>query len=198
MRPLLAAIALATAVTSCTSGGPKVLARRDPAYSLSAANSIAVSTHRQPRPEDAAVIDALKAELARRGFTLTNAAAADYVAAGWVEENWNAMRPAGAPYYNYAEAPMGVKTYEGSPVTAPGSLTVGVTDDGRAERYLVTQGIRLELYPRDKSGRTGLSPAWTGYIEAGSQLRADHTAALVHTLLDYFGEDFTGRAKPAE
>jgi hypothetical protein len=198
MQRFIAGIVLAACLAGCANGNPKVIAHRDPAFFPSATNTVAIATHQQPRPADAVLGESLKMELARRGFTLTAAEAADYVLAYWVEDNWNTIRPSGGVYYGLTDYPVGVPTYDGSPVTAPGSLTAGVSPDGRLERYLVTEGIRLELYPRSKSGNASLSPAWTGYIEGGSQLKTNRTPALLHTLLEYFGKDFTGRAKPGE
>jgi hypothetical protein len=175
-----------------------VIAHRDPAYFPSVTNTITIAAHQQPRPEDAVVGESLKTELARRGFVVTTTEHADYVLAYWVEDNWNSMRIGNGVYQSISDLPVGVITYDGSPVTETGSLTVGVTADGRMERYLITQGIRLELYPHTRTGGVNLTPAWTGYVEAGSQLRTNQTPALLRSLLEYFGKNFTGRAKLAE
>jgi len=191
-------LALLICLTGCAYRHPKVFAQRNPAHWPSITNKIALAAHQQSGQQETALGEALRSELTRRGFNLTPTATADYVLAYWVEENWNTIRPAGDGGYVGYISPVGVMTYEGSPVTAPGSLSAGVSPDGRLERYLVNEGIRLELYPRTKSGTTDLTTAWAGSIAGGSQLKTNQIPALLGALLDHFGQDFTGRVKLME
>jgi hypothetical protein len=195
MGKLIFIIALAACFTGCASRHPKIFAHRDPAHWPSVTNRIAIAAHQQSRPQDAELGDALRAELRRRGFNLTAATNADYVLAYWVEENWNTMRPGGSVAYGGPATPVGMVPYEGSPITAPGSLSMGISPDGRLERYLLNEGIRLELYPQLKSAGADLTAAWTGSIAGSSELRPAQIPALLSALLNHFGEDFIGRVK---
>jgi len=194
MSKLIAALALAACLAGCASRNPQVYARRDPAFFPSATNRITIGQHRQARPEDAALGTALTAELTRRGFNLTSRADAEYVLAYWIEENWSTMRSSGGISYG-DRGPVGVTTYEGSPISAPGTLTVGVSSDGRQERYLLNQGIRLELYPQGKLPNGNLTAAWAGSIASGSTVKPANVPALLRALLEHFGQDFSGRVK---
>ena len=194
MPKLLAALALIVCLAGCASSGPTIYARRDAAFSPSAKPRIALAPHRQARPEDTALGAALATELARRGFILTNSATAAYVLAYWIEESWNTMRAASGFYPGGAgRVPVGVPTYEGSPVSSPGSLSIGVSSDGRMERYLSQQSIRLELYPQEQLRAGILTAAWAGTITGGTRVKAGSEPALLRALLEHFGKDFSGR-----
>jgi hypothetical protein len=131
MQKFLASLALVVCLAGCANRDPKIITRRDPAYFPAATNRLALSSHGQSRAEDEVLRAALRSELTRRGFHLTTATNADFVLAYWIQDDWNSMRPGGWHVGAGNFAPVGNITYENSPVTAPGSLTVGVTSDGR-------------------------------------------------------------------
>ena len=191
MVRLIVALGIAAGLVGCASQQPKILTRCHPNHSPSGTNSIALAARAQPSQLEAALDEALRTELTRRGFTLTNATAADFVLASWVEENWSTVKSAGG-----FGAPVGNMTFDGSPVTSPGSLTVGMSADGQMERYLASESLRLELFPRPASGRPNLTPVWTGSIEGGNRVTVKEVPSLLQALLDHFGRDFSGRARP--
>jgi len=165
MVRLIVVLGITVGLVGCASRQPKILTRCDPKLSFSGINSIALAARAQPRPLETAVDEVLRTELARRGFTLTNANAADFVLASWVEESWSTVKSTSG-----FASPVGVMTFDGSPVTSPGSLSVGVSADGLMERYLSSEGLRLELFPRPASGLPNLTPVWAGSIEGGNQV----------------------------
>jgi hypothetical protein len=61
-----------------------------------------------------------------------------------------------------------------------------------------TQGIRLKLFRTHATGTDRLRPAWEGYIEGGTTVRARRAGVLLRTLFTYFGKDFTGVAPLVE
>lgn len=197
MIKTLSGLVLISLLTGCASRGPKIVAVRYAGYSPSFTNRIALAEHQESRPGDALLRTALASELTRRGSKLSTTAEADYVLAYWIEDSWNTIHSAGGVSFGGSARPVGNVTYQGSPLTTKGSMTVGMASDGTMERYLAAQGIRLELYPREKLRTGDLSPAWFGYIEAGISVKPGQEANLLSALLDYFGQDFSGRPRLA-
>ncbi len=187
--------------TGCASHKAYVLARRDPQYSSSPTNRIALANHLKPRPQEEALGIALTAELKQQGFRLVPQEEADYTLAYWIEDNWYlrsipkrtyepGVSPASAPL---APLPRGAAANYPYPLDRPYRVTETEVDDS-----VPVQGIRLQLYYRP-SGRTGRpQTVWEGYIDAGFKVSPGREPALLKTLLTFFGKDHAGRARLVE
>ncbi len=192
--PLLMALAM---TSGCASHKAYVLARRDPQYSPSPTNRIALANHLKPRPQEEALCITLTAELHQQGFHLVPQEEADYTLAYWIEDNWylreipvRTYKPGGSPA-PLAPLPPGAAAFY-SPLYRP-KVTETMVDDS-----VPVQGIRLQLYYRP-SGRTGRpQTVWEGYIEAGFKVSPGREPALLKTLLTFFGKDYAGRSRLVE
>jgi hypothetical protein len=183
------------AITGCASHRPDLITRADPDCHLSPTNEMVLAQVAQPTPALAALRITLKAELNRRGFNLTTNAGAEFVLACWIQDDWNVMRPGGAPITYGMPGPVGTITYLESPVMAPGPLTAGVSVDGRLERYLAYQSIQMELYSRARLRAGNFTPVWSGNIAGGTTIKLEQQRELLSVLLEHFGKSHVGRVK---
>lgn len=191
----------------CASSKAYVTTRRDPHFEFNQTNKIAVASHAQPRPEEQVLHQAVQTELVRQGFLVVPPERADFTLTYWIEDAWKPGKKVIDDAHEWALSPG--PYFGGAPVAAlpPLGLTPGYSYTTRSaytgvahivDAPFSTQGIRLKLFPVHATGANRLRPAWEGYIEGGTTVRARREAVLLRTLFHYFGKDFTGRAPLAD
>jgi hypothetical protein len=193
-----------TLSTGCASRTAYVVARQNAQYPLSAANKIAIADHAHPREEERVLRQSLLAELNQQGFELVAPDKAEYSLTYWIDESWKRGRmvvsnregswadpnlEAGSPLMP------AVPPFFGSSGSAfthgqPRPSIQHVVDVPYA-----TKGIRLKLFDQASMRSGRMQTAWDGYIEGGDRVTERREPVLLRTLLQYFGKDFTGRAK---
>jgi hypothetical protein len=193
-RPLaLLALSLISALlsTGCASNQTTVNTWRNPAFSPTPTNTIALTLHEAAKPDDAAMGQLLQAELQREGFALVPAERADYllsymVTDNQIEHHWMESHP----------APM-----EQPPAFVNGQLaTSSGPGFGQPSQYeetavVQTRDIRLFLYTNPKTNPAGLQLVWQGTITVEKAHPPGDEQLLFKTLLHYFGADENGAVK---
>jgi hypothetical protein len=159
------------------------------------ARNIAFMAQPHTSPEEAVLRRDVAAELERRGFHMVGQKESDFTLACRVEKNWRTITrtvyPAGS--YNLQPAPLvspsGSVRYERpyQPFPSEGPYEI--------EDHFALWGIRLQFYPTSSLRAGHFETLWEGYIEAGMQFRPEAQRELVQILMDYYGCDFSGRAK---
>lgn len=172
--------------TGCASSRPVVNTWRNPAFSPTPTNTIALTLHEGAKPEDAETGQLLQAELQREGFVLVPEERADYLLTYVVSENqeehdWvDNQSLAGMP-----------------PSQAPGQVAVGPSTSyasvGVEHSYVVqNRDIRLLLYTNPKTNPAGLQMVWQGTITVEKGHSSGDEQVQLRTLLHYFGGDENG------
>lgn len=181
-----------------------VIARQNTQYQLSATNKLAIADHAHPPPEEQSLRMALMSELRQRGFNVVPAAEAEYTLTYWIDVSWKRGKVV------VPNRDTGItRRYWVTPGRNDGSLPPRITpqlgtysDSSLGIQHVVevpweTKGIRLKVFPQASLRAGNLQTAWDGYIEVGEEVSEAREPALVRTLLNYFGTDFTGKAKLA-
>ncbi len=188
-----------TLLTGCAGRTAQVIARATSQSPVTALRRLALSPHAKPSPAETTLRTNLIAELERRGFELVAPPNADYTLAFWLEDSW---KPGKRVEYFYhgrwtTVYPMPARL----PVAVGPWGTVYEEDPAFVRQRVVDfpyfiQGIRLKLYPgaNHQPGGHSLEPVWEGYIEGGTKIRKNQQPRLLRALLDYFGQNFDGRA----
>ena len=190
--PSLALLALslisALLSTGCASNQTTVNTWRNPAFSPTPTNTIALTLHEAAKPDDAAMGQLLQAELQREGFALVPAERADYllsymVSDNQVEHHWMESNPA-----PMEQPPAFVDGQMGTP---PG----GQPTQREETTVIQTRDIRLFLYTNPKTNPAGLQLVWQGTITVEKAHPPGDEQLLFKTLLHYFGADENGAVK---
>ena len=190
--PILLAWPVICALASfgCASNQPTVNTWRNPAFSPTPTNSIALKMHEAAKPEDAALGQVLLAELQREGFNLVPEERAEYLLSYMVSENqvehhWVQSSP--APM----ESPPAFVA--GQPGTGPGAAYNYNQEEKTA--VVETRDIRLFLYTNPKTNPAGLQLVWQGTITVNQDHPPGDEQILFKALLHYFGGDENGSVK---
>jgi hypothetical protein len=183
------ALTLAFLSTGCATNRPRVDTWRNPQYSPTAADKIALTDRPNPRPQDATLGRLLVAELQRKGFALVPSEQADYLLTYAVSVSYN-------------EEPRHVST---SVVSAPSqaagenaamppawnsSVPPAVDVNPVIHR---SRDLRLYLYTNPKTHSGNFQMVWQGDIAAELTASPERDSILVRTLLGYFGKDQNSR-----
>ena len=184
--------------TGCTSRSAYVIARQNVRFPVSLTNKIALAEHAYPAPHEQSLRKTLMAQLRQQGCALVAPSEAEFTLTYWIDVSWKRAKivvsdregtwadPAnpGGRYGYYSATPFG-------PAYSEPSLSMQHVVEVPWE----TKGIRLKVFPQESMRAGNLQTAWDGYIEGGDEVSEQREPILVRTLLDYFGKDFSGRAK---
>ena len=191
-------------LTGCTSRA-YVIARQNAQYQLSTADKITIAEHAHPGPEEQSLRKALLSELRQKGFNVVSSSEADYALSYWIDVSWKRGKVVVPSHDTTLAQPVMVPGVPGGGSSAnrvPPRLTpVGTYPDSPlgiqhvAEVPWEIKGIRLKVFPQANMRAGNLQTAWDGYIEVGKEVSEAREPVLVSTLLNYFGTDFTGKAK---
>ena len=182
MFPLLLSVICAVLSTGCASTRLTVNTWRNPSFSPTSTNTIALKRNVNARPMDTETGRLLADEMRREGFLLAPEERADYLLSYVVSENVEEHTVA----ENY------------TPPAAPPSQTV--TQPGLIYSYssveksyfIHVRDIRLFLYTNPRTNPAGLQLAWQGTITIGREKSARDEQAVLGTLLHYFGGEQNG------
>jgi len=170
--------------TGCASVKPMVDTWRNPAFSPTRTNSIALQPVANARPQDQVTGHLLAAELQREGFVTTPPEQADYllsyVVSGNLEQHILSNTLA-------AQTPQ-----QESGQTVAGPATLYVYSGVEKSYQLQVRDIRLFLYTNPATNPRGLQLVWQGTITIGKDNSVHGEEALLRTLLHYFGADQNG------
>ncbi|MDE3065995.1 MAG: hypothetical protein KGJ60_00445 [Verrucomicrobiota bacterium] len=203
MKPrllLLLPLAVSLLSAGCASNRPLVSAWRDPHFSPTPADTIALTSRPLPGPGDAELQHALVAELQHAGFRLAPPDQADYTLAFAVEDEGGEIIVPASRIVPQSVPPTRILAVPGAAFEVPGSSAEGpqqLPAPPAATDY-VDKGIRLFLYANPKTHPGGLQTAWEGCIDAGHKISTEREPVLLRTLLAYFGRDYTGRVSLAK
>jgi hypothetical protein len=183
------ALALAFLSTGCATQRPRVDTWRNPQYSPTPANKIALTDRPNPRPQDATLGRLLVAELQRKGFALVPSEQADYLLTYVVSVSYDEEhRPVATTVVSapsqaaWDDATMSQAWHSSVPPTVYANPVIYRSRD-----------LRLYLYTNPKTHSGNFQMVWQGDIAAGLTASAERDSVLVRTLLDYFGKDQNGR-----
>lgn len=210
-------LALACLSAGCATKQPLVGAWRDPQFSVTRSNKIALTEQVNPDPQNVAFGQLLTNELKQEGFTLVSSDQADFLLAYALEEDLKEQQTVRHYDYRYTQDPMSapgsIPSYPGARGTmsalqvqsAPGSISsypgardtmsaLQVQPVERDSTYrFFSQNILLYLYTNPKTQAGNFKMVWQGSIEGGSSTSASHQQLLLQTLLRYFGKSQNGR-----
>jgi hypothetical protein len=184
---LLTATILLTACAHKTS----VIAKRNPAYSPSLADRIAITERSIRNPETDALKQAVTVELARRGAKVVPTPESEFALGCWVDESWESVGPA----VRTIMASQRNIDLRNRPASYDTPMPVQVQVPRNTE---YTKGIRLRLFVTRPKNTNRVETAWEGYIAGGPRLSPKQYKPLLRTLLDYFGKDYVGNVKLVE
>lgn len=189
-------LVLLAGVTGCASNTAYVIARRDIRFNLTATNKLTLATHPHPSQSTRALHQTLVAVLEENGLELVPPAAAEFTLTYWLDDSWKPGKKV-----IYRQGGRQLDSYPMSPATFYADPSGGIFDYS-AEPVIPkvvdvpyhVQGIRLKVYPKSGTATGQFETAWEGYIEGGDRVSAKRGPVLLRTLLQYFGQDFIGRA----
>jgi len=197
---LVLLLGLIAVVTGCASSTAYVIARGDTRFHLNATDRIALATHPKPSKSTLTLQQTLVTALQEKGIEIVSPAEAEFTLTYWLDDSW---KPGKKVIYS-----QGGWQRDFYPVSAGGTFAgpYGGIFGYSAEPILpkvvdspfYVQGIRLKLYPKTGQGAGQFETAWEGYIEGGDRVSAKRGPVLLRTLLQYFGQDFVGRAELVE
>ncbi|NOS72335.1 MAG: hypothetical protein HOP33_20725 [Verrucomicrobia bacterium] len=184
-------------LTGCSSPNAYVIARRDARFNLSNASKIALGEHSHPREAEETLKRDLLAALTERGIALVPPEQAEFTLTYWLDDSWKPGKKfeyEGNPSMMFPR-PMVIPPPKGF----GGSSTVIyqepiITAPRVVDWPYYIQGIRLKVYPKTGDPALRLRSAWEGYIEGGDRVSKKRQPVLLRTLLDYYGQDFNGKA----
>ena len=184
-------------LTGCSSPTAYVIARRDARFNLSNASKITLAEHTHPRQSVELLKRDLVAALSERGITLVPLEQAEFTLTYWLDDSWKPGKK-----FEYEGNPKMI--YPRAIVVLPprgfgGPSTVIYNESVIAAPRVVdwpfyVQGIRLKVYPRTGDPASRLQAVWEGYIEGGDHVSKKCEPVLLRTLLNYYGQDFNGKA----
>jgi hypothetical protein len=182
-------LALAFLATGCATQRPRVDTWRNPQYSPTQVDKIALTDRPNPRPQDATLGRLLVAELQRKGFAMVPAEQADYLLTYVVS-------------VSYDEDYRHVST---TVVSAPSQVAWDDTTMPQAWHASVpptvyvnpviyrSRDLRLYLYTNPKTHSGNFQMVWQGNITAELTASPERDSVRIRTLLGYFGKDQNGR-----
>jgi hypothetical protein len=184
-------------LNGCSSPNAYVIARRDARFNLSNASKITLGEHSHPRESEEALRRDLVAALGERGIALVPPEQAEFTLTYWLDDSWKPGKKfeyEGNPNMMFPRPmvippPMGF----GGPSTVIYQEPIIMSPRVVAWPYYI-QGIRLKVYPRTGDPALRLQAVWEGYIEGGDRVSKKRQPVLLRTLLDYYGQDFNGKA----
>jgi len=184
-------------IVGCSSTTAYVIARRDVRFNLSSTSKIVLGEHAQPREAEEVLRRDLVAALDERGVTLVPPEQAEFTLTYWLDDSWK-------PGKKFVDEGNPNQMFPRSIMTSPlvrlgGPSTViyreSIINHPRVVEWpYYIQGIRLRVYPKTSDPALQLQAVWEGYIEGGDHVSKKREPVLLRTLLNYFGQDFQGKA----
>ena len=183
-------LTLAGVWTGCATQRPEVGAWRNPQFSPSRTDKLALTDRPNPSPHDATLGRLLVAELQRGGYALVPPDQADYLLTYVVADNVD---------FDYSQAHVSVMSGPSPSSRGNFSPLGGAGPSVPATAYVSpvmyhTRDLRLYLYTNPKTHAGNLQLAWQGNIAADLSESPDRDTVLIRTLLGYLGKEYSGRA----
>ncbi len=185
---------LAFLSAGCATQVTSVHTWRNPDFSPTAADTIALTEHPNPSAQDQALQQLLTTTLQQDGFKMTSPAQADYLLAFVLDEATQQQQqivyrhddqPVGAPFTPQRDSQVGMMS----------SYSAQVPDHVVTFRC-TTKFIRLYLYTNPKTHAGNFQLAWQGNIDVNQSVPTGSEPVLLKTLLRYFGKNQNGPVKP--
>lgn len=195
---LFLSLALAAFFTGCATAqkGILITTQRNPDFSPTRAETISMTLRPNPSPEDVVLGSALTAEMASEHFNIITNADANYTMTYLIEDDsttviseHDEVNPVLAPPPQSNRQIISGAVF-GQPYSPNGTYTVSTVS---TPLIFTDKGIRLYLYTNPKIRSGGIQIVWQGYIGGGRTVTPERIPLMVKTLLNYFGQDYTGR-----
>jgi hypothetical protein len=183
-------LTLAFLSAGCATQRPLVNTWRDPQFSPTPADKIALTDRPNPSAQDAAMDRLLVTELQREGFTLTSSDQADYLITYVLDEANEERKVVNGSYSDpMSDGPPTPQTdaqgfaMSYQPIPPPERVTT---------YSFTSKSILLHLYTNPKTQAGKFQMVWQGDISVNQSVPAGHEQVLFRTLLGYFGKNQNG------
>jgi hypothetical protein len=187
------ALALAFLSTGCATQRPRVDTWRNPQYSPTPADKIALTDRPNPKPQDATLGRLLVAELQRKGFALVPSEQADYLLTYVVSVSCNEEHRHVST--TVVSAPSQVAWDNTTmPQAMPQAWNSSVPPTVYVNPVIYrSRDLRLYLYTNPKTHSGNFQMVWQGNITTELTASPERDSVRIRTLLGYFGKDQNGR-----
>lgn len=184
---------LAVLAAGCATKSPMVATWRNPQFSPTLADKIALTERPNPSAQDAALGRLLVTELQSEGFALTSPDQADYLITYVLDELNEEQKVVNHSYPNPTMS-FGPPTPQTAAQAREMSFQpVQPQPPDRITTYTFTsKSILLYLYTNPKTHAGKFQMVWQGNISVNQSVPASREPALLQTLLRYFGKDQNG------
>lgn len=193
LKSLCLLLMVAMLAAGCATKRPLVNAWRNPQFTPTPTNTIALTIRSHPDPENVLLGRMVVDELKRQGLAVVPEERAKYLLAYILndiseEKNWVNRHPA--------------------PINSPAPQTTGEIYEPRYQSnppmevvstpvYHATE-IQLYLYTNPRKDSRGMQLIWQGTITFSGDPPPDRELALVKKLMEYFGKNHSGRVDLAQ
>jgi hypothetical protein len=196
---LVLVLVLAFFSCGCTTNHPLVNTWRNPQFTPSTTNTLALTLRPNPSPEDAELGRMVLVELQRSGFALVPNVEADYLMTYVFSENteehvWEEPRPAVNPMKTAMIPNLPLTPQTTSQIFEQSLRSQPTGNVFRTSEYHY-KDIRLFLYTNPKKNASGMQLVWQGTITVGNSTSPERELAMLKTLLNYLGKDYNGRVE---
>jgi hypothetical protein len=184
---------LAFLATGCATQRPRVDTWRNPQYSPTPADKIALTDRPNPRPQDATLGRLLVAELQRKSFALVPSEQADYLLTYVVSVSCNEEHRHVST--TVVSAPSQVAWDNTTmPQATPQAWNSSVPPTVYVNPVIYrSRDLRLYLYTNPKTHSGNFQMVWQGNINTELTASPERDSVRIRTLLGYFGKDQNGR-----